>query len=207
MIAFARESVLITLRLDGHCDLRGDEFDEFDVELIVSAGLVGPEIDHAETLMRSCHRHTANRFYWAVAQRLRIRESIVLFEIVNDDGFLMLPDPARDRAFYRYFRRFLLLSRFARFEQMQAHDVVLLVVQAMHRLHRFSKTSAYLWMACINAFGSDDIRPFGGTLSHSCSKQAAFAVVSSKETWQAACSWGVREFICVTHHHSSHCRK
>src|ERR1043166_7013718 len=128
-IAFARESVLIALRLNGYGDLSGDEFDELEIEMIVSAGLVRPEIHDAELLVGGGHRHTANRFYRALEQYLRKRKAIVVLQIADHDGFLVPPNPSRNRAFHRHFRRILPFGRLAGFEYVEPHDVAGRVVE------------------------------------------------------------------------------
>src|SRR5262249_27491354 len=96
-IALAGEFVLITLRLDGNRDLRGDELGKVEIEMIVSAWFVAPEVNYTKLLMRGRQRNTANRFHRTREQQLGIREAIFLFQIANHDGFLMLPHPTRDR--------------------------------------------------------------------------------------------------------------
>src|SRR5437773_7545745 len=57
------------------------------------------------------------------------REAGLLLKVMNDQGFLVLPYPARDRAFYGDLRRRLPQRGFTRLEHLQSHHVARSIVQ------------------------------------------------------------------------------
>ena len=59
-IAFPRKLLLLKLGLDSNGYLSGNQLREFEVQIIVGAGLLAPESHDAELLMRSRHGQAAN---------------------------------------------------------------------------------------------------------------------------------------------------
>ena len=95
-IAFMRQFLLVKLGFDGHGDLSGYKFCEFEIESIIGACRLAPEGHDAQSLVRGSQRQAANGRHRMVDDSLRNRKAVFQIEIANDDGFLILPDPARD---------------------------------------------------------------------------------------------------------------
>ena len=86
----------MTLRFDGNCNLRCEQSCEFEIEMIVDAGFVAPEVKYSQSLAGSCQRKAADCLDRMIEQGLREGEAIFRRDIVHDNRFLVLPDPARD---------------------------------------------------------------------------------------------------------------
>ena len=97
MVTLARQLLLMTLRFNSHRDLPGQEPGEFNIKLIVDAGLVAPEIKSPQSLIGGRQWKAANCLDRVLWQRLSKRKAIFQRNIVNDDRLLVLPDPASDR--------------------------------------------------------------------------------------------------------------
>ena len=113
----------MTLRLDGHGNLPRQQSREFEIELVVDAWFIAPEVKDAQSIVGGRQRKTADCLDRMIEQSLREGEAIFQVDIVNDNRLLVLPNPARDRPLHRDFCRSLPLSRRACFEEVQPHHV------------------------------------------------------------------------------------
>src|SRR5678815_716313 len=121
-----RELFAIKLAFNSHRNLRSDELCKLEIERIVSADFLAPEIQRPKVLMGSAQRQATHRFNVLVSQDLSGREAMILIEVVNDDWFLRAPDVAIDRFFDRHLCGLSAdqLSRMASFKKIRPHHVL-----------------------------------------------------------------------------------
>ena len=139
MLALSGQFMLVALGADCNCDLPRDQLRKLEILLIIGAGLISPDAQDPESLMRSGQRQDAKRASGVIAQNLCYRETGLLLKIVNNQGLLVFPYPSGDRTFYRDLRRRLPQSGFTGLENLQSHHIARSIVQIHTQILKVQK--------------------------------------------------------------------
>src|ERR1700741_2592436 len=97
--------------------------------MIVDASLIAPEVEYSQSLVGGGQGKAADCSDRMIDQSLREWKAVFQPDVVNDDRFLMLPNPTGDRTFHWDFGGRLPFCRHARFQKVAPHDVAGTIVK------------------------------------------------------------------------------
>src|SRR6476661_8944643 len=113
----------MTLSLDGDGDLASQQSGEFNINLVVNTCLITPEVKRTKALTGCGQRNAANCLDGVIRYCFRKRKAIFQIDIVDNDRFLVFPNPTGHRTLDGSLSRCLPLCRNARFHEVASHYI------------------------------------------------------------------------------------